>query len=93
MVVPDGLGLLDAMPESPTLPAWLTGEDILAYAEDFVLHGARAVTGAFGWYRNIERNNELLAPFRGLGIDVPALSVAGDRDTITWLHPRTGAAR
>jgi hypothetical protein len=49
--------------ESPALPAWPTEDDIQAYAEDFVLHGERAFTGAFDWCRNIERNNELLAPF------------------------------
>src|SRR6266540_5104547 len=65
LVIPDGLGLLDTMPESPALPAWLTEEDIQAYAEDYALHGEQAFTGAFNWYRNIERNNELLAPFRG----------------------------
>jgi pimeloyl-ACP methyl ester carboxylesterase len=27
LVIPDGMGLLDLMPESPTLPAWLTEED------------------------------------------------------------------
>ncbi|CAM5645006.1 hypothetical protein SALBM311S_11912 [Streptomyces alboniger] len=35
MVVSEGLGLLDTMPQSPALPAWLTEEDIQAYAEDF----------------------------------------------------------
>src|SRR5919108_645131 len=90
LVVPDGLGLLDTMPESPDLPAWLTEEDIQAYAEDFALHGEHAFTGAFNWYRNIERNNELLAPFRGRGIDVPALYVVGDRDMVTSLRGPDG---
>jgi pimeloyl-ACP methyl ester carboxylesterase len=86
LVIPDGQGLLDTMPESPALPAWLTEEDIQMYAEDFALHGEHAFTGAFNWYRNIERNNELLAPFRGRGIDVPALYVVGDRDMVTSLR-------
>lgn len=60
------------------------------YAEDFALHGERAFTGAFNWYRNIERNNELLAPFRGRGIDVPALYVVGDRDMVTSLRGPDG---
>ncbi|WP_370265380.1 alpha/beta fold hydrolase [Streptomyces sp. V4I8] len=83
------------MPESPALPAWLTEEDIQAYAEDFALHGDQAFTGAFNWYRNIERDNELLAPFQGRGIDVPALYVVGDRDMVTSPHcaPRAKTAR
>ncbi len=60
--------------------------------QDFVLHGERAFTGAFDWCRNIERNNELLAPFRGLGIDVPALYVVGDRDLVTALRPLGGGS-
>lgn len=35
LVVPGGLGVLDTMPVNPDLPAWLTEEDIQAYAEDF----------------------------------------------------------
>jgi pimeloyl-ACP methyl ester carboxylesterase len=92
LVIPDGLGLLDTMPESPALPAWLTEEDIQVYAEDFALHGERAFTGAFNWYRNIEYNNELLAPFRGRRIDVPALYVVGDRDMITSLRGPDGGS-
>jgi pimeloyl-ACP methyl ester carboxylesterase len=90
LVVPEGLGLLDAMPETPELPVWLTEEDIQAYAEDFALHGEQAFTGAFNWYRNIERNNELLAPFQGRGIEVPALYVVGGRDMITSLYAVEG---
>ena len=56
------------------------------------LHGERAFTGAFNWYRNIERNNELLAPFRGRRIDVPALYVVGDRDMITSLRAPDGGS-
>ncbi|MDX3225374.1 alpha/beta hydrolase [Streptomyces sp. ME19-01-6] len=92
LVVPDGLGLLDTMPQSPALPAWLTEEDIQAYAEDFALHGEQALTGAFNWYRNIERNNELLAALRGRGIDVPALYVVGDRDMVTSLRGPDGGS-
>ncbi|MCZ0985357.1 alpha/beta fold hydrolase [Streptomyces diastatochromogenes] len=85
-VIPEGMTPLDTMPEPPALPAWLTEDDIRAYAEDFALHGADAFTGAFNWYRNIERNHELLAAFQGRGIDVPALYVVGDRDMVTALR-------
>ncbi|SHH30160.1 alpha/beta fold hydrolase [Streptomyces sp. 3214.6] len=89
-VIPDGRTLLDTMPEPPALPDWLMEADIQAYADDFALHGERAFTGAFNWYRNIERNHELLAPFRGRGIDVPALYVVGDRDMVTSLGGAKG---
>jgi pimeloyl-ACP methyl ester carboxylesterase len=34
------------------------------------------------WYRNIDRNWELLAPFDGVTVKVPALYIAGDRDPV-----------
>jgi epoxide hydrolase A/B len=34
------------------------------------------------WCRNIDRNWELLAPFAGARVMVPALYVAGDRDLV-----------
>jgi pimeloyl-ACP methyl ester carboxylesterase len=47
--------------------------------------GGRSQTGFGGglnWYRNIDRNWELLAPFAGSRVSVPALYVAGDRDLV-----------
>jgi epoxide hydrolase A/B len=38
--------------------------------------------GGLNWYRNIDRNWELMAPFAGLKITVPALLIAGDRDVV-----------
>lgn len=85
-VIPEGQSLLDTLPEPPGLPDWLTEADIRAYTDDFARHGERAFTGGLNWYRNIERNSELLAPFKGRGIDVPALYVVGDRDMVTSLR-------
>ncbi|POX36839.1 epoxide hydrolase [Streptomyces sp. Ru73] len=84
-IVPEGAPLLGTGPD-PELPSWLTEEDIDTFARDYAHHGERAFTGPLNWYRNIGRNNELLAVFRGRGIDVPALYVAGDRDMVTSLH-------
>ncbi|MEU6113438.1 alpha/beta hydrolase [Streptomyces sp. NPDC047117] len=84
-VVPEGASLLGTGPD-PELPSWLTPEDIDAFARDYANHGDRAFTGPLNWYRNIERNNELLEVFRGRGIDVPALYVTGDRDMVTSLR-------
>ncbi|WP_055555611.1 alpha/beta fold hydrolase [Streptomyces sp. NBRC 110028] len=82
-VVPDGKSLLDTVPEPEQLPGWLTEADIEVFARDYAEHGTRAFTGPLNWYRNIERNQELLAPFRGRGIEVPALYMVGDRDLVT----------
>jgi pimeloyl-ACP methyl ester carboxylesterase len=61
------------------LPAWLTEADIDAYAGEFARTGFR---GGLNWYRNIDRNWELMRPFAGMRVEVPALYVAGDRDLV-----------
>jgi pimeloyl-ACP methyl ester carboxylesterase len=78
MVPRDG-GLLSAMAEPRTLPSWLSEADIDFYAGELTRTGFR---GGLNWYRNIDRNWELLAPFTGARVTVPALYVAGDRDLV-----------
>jgi pimeloyl-ACP methyl ester carboxylesterase len=62
-----------------TLPSWITEADVDFYAAEFARAGFR---GGLNWYRNIDRNWELLAPFAGARIMVPALYIAGDRDVV-----------
>ncbi|PYM59556.1 MAG: epoxide hydrolase [Candidatus Rokuibacteriota bacterium] len=78
-MVPKGGGFLSAMGKPETLPPWLTEADIDFYAGEFARTGFR---GGLNWYRNIDRNWELLAPYAGSVITVPALYVAGDRDLV-----------
>ncbi len=61
------------------LPAWLTDADLAFYAAEFTRTGFR---GGLNWYRNIDRNWELTAPFAGAKVTVPALYVAGERDLV-----------
>jgi pimeloyl-ACP methyl ester carboxylesterase len=62
-----------------TLPAWLSEADVDFYTAEFARTGFR---GGLNWYRNIDRNWELLAPFAGAKVTVPALYIAGDRDPV-----------
>jgi pimeloyl-ACP methyl ester carboxylesterase len=78
MVPRDG-GFLSRTVEPGTLPPWLTEADIDFYTQEFGRTGFR---GGLNWYRNIDRNWELLAPFAGARVTVPALYVAGDRDLV-----------
>jgi pimeloyl-ACP methyl ester carboxylesterase len=78
MVPRDG-GLLSGRPNPATLPNWVTEADIDFYVREFDRTGFR---GGLNWYRNIDRNWELLAPFDGVKVTVPALYMAGDRDLI-----------
>ena len=78
-MVPKSGGFLSAMGKPETLPPWLTEADIDFYAGEFARTGFR---GGLNWYRNIDRNWELLAPYAGSVVTVPALYVAGDRDLV-----------
>jgi pimeloyl-ACP methyl ester carboxylesterase len=81
-MVPRTTGLVRSLPAPSTLPAWLTTADLDEYASTYRRTG---FTGGLNWYRNIDRNAELLAPFRDKTIDIPALFIAGDQDLILRL--------
>jgi pimeloyl-ACP methyl ester carboxylesterase len=78
-MVPRTGGFLSHMTDPETLPPWLTEADVDFYAAEFTRTGFR---GGLNWYRNIDRSWELLAPFAGARVTVPALYVAGDRDLV-----------
>ena len=72
-------GFLGTHQAPATLPGWLTEDDVDFYANEFRRTGFR---GGLNWYRNIDRNWELFAPWTGARVTVPALYVAGDRDLV-----------
>jgi pimeloyl-ACP methyl ester carboxylesterase len=78
-MVPRGSGLLRGPGAPATLPAWLSEHDLDFYAGEFKRSGFR---GPLNYYRNIDRNWELMAAFAGAPVTVPALYVAGDRDMV-----------
>jgi len=78
-MVPKRGGFLDHTQDPPALPPWLTEADVDFFAGEFARTGFR---GGLNWYRNIDRNWELMAPYAGAQVTVPALYVAGDRDLV-----------
>ena len=78
-MVPRQGGFLTHTADPGTLPPWLTEADVDVYAAEFTRTGFR---GGLNWYRNIDRNWELLAPWVGAQVTVPALFVAGERDLV-----------
>ncbi|GAA1410259.1 alpha/beta hydrolase [Kitasatospora putterlickiae] len=86
-VVGEGGTLLDGTVDPERLPDWLSEADIEALVADYAEHGERAFTGGLNWYRNIDRNNELLAGLAGRPVEVPALYVTGDQDLGAALVP------
>ena len=67
-----------AEPDRP-LPDWLTEADIAHFAEAYRKSGFR---GGLNWYRNLDRNWELTAPWQGAQIHQPSLFIAGSNDAV-----------
>ncbi len=79
-VVPDGGGLLDTCSDcGDALPVWLSRDDLAYYTGEFKRAGFR---GGLNWYRNVDRNAALFAPWRGQPIQVPALYTGGTHDPV-----------
>jgi pimeloyl-ACP methyl ester carboxylesterase len=78
MVPRDG-GFLTGLTAPRSLPSWLTEADVDYYTGEFARTGFR---GGLNWYRNIDRNWDLLAPWSGALVTVPALYIAGERDLV-----------
>lgn len=70
-------GWLAPLPDPAALPAWLTEADLDAYTAAFTASG---FAGGLNYYRNLDRNRELLLAFQGLLVRVPALFLVGQRD-------------
>jgi len=67
------------MTDPPALPPWITQADIDVYVKEYRRSGFR---GPLAWWRNIDRGWELMAPFAGAAVTVPALYMAGTRDFV-----------
>ncbi|MFI6407605.1 alpha/beta fold hydrolase [Streptomyces sp. NPDC050548] len=71
-------GWLADMKDPEVLPEWLTEDDLDALAESF----SGGFTGALNWYRNLDRNWELTAPWDNAVVTRPSLYIYGDRDLV-----------
>ncbi len=78
-MVSRGGGMLRGIKEPPPLPSWLSEADIEFYVGELARSGLR---GPLNYYRNVDRNWELLAPFADVNVTVPALYIAGDQDMV-----------
>lgn len=77
--LPKSAGFLDGMVIPEELPDWLSEEDLAVYVTEFERTGFR---GGLNWYRNFDRNWELLTAFADSRITVPALFIGGLRDPV-----------
>jgi pimeloyl-ACP methyl ester carboxylesterase len=65
-------------------PPWLSEQELDVYIEAFERTG---FTGGLNWYRNIDRNWELTAPFEERRIEQPALFLTGELDPVRSFMP------
>ena len=79
LTLPEGGGFLDLMPEPVPLPPWLPQADLAVMVDAYQRTGFR---GGLNYYRNLDRNWELMAPWQGAVIQQPALFIAGTRDPV-----------
>jgi pimeloyl-ACP methyl ester carboxylesterase len=62
---------------------WLSEEELAVYVEAFTRTG---FTGGLNWYRNIDRNRELTAPYERK-IEQPAMFLTGELDPVQNFMP------
>jgi pimeloyl-ACP methyl ester carboxylesterase len=79
LFVEDGKGFLGEANTDRPRADWLTEADLLYFSEAYKKSGFR---GGLNWYRNIDRNWELTAPWQGAQIHQPSLFIAGSRDSV-----------
>jgi pimeloyl-ACP methyl ester carboxylesterase len=61
------------------LPPWIDEDSLAQFVAAYQTSGFR---GGLNWYRNIDRNWELTAPWHGAKISQPALFIAGANDSV-----------
>lgn len=75
----DGFGFLGDPAIERHLPDWISAADHAHVVETYRRTGFR---GGLNWYRNIDRNWELTAPWHGAKIHQPSIFIAGARDSV-----------
>ena len=79
LFIEDGKGFLGDTDAERPLPNWLSEADLAFFTETYKKSGFR---GGLNWYRNIDRNWELTAPWQGAQIRQPSLFIAGSKDAV-----------
>jgi pimeloyl-ACP methyl ester carboxylesterase len=78
-------GFLDTLPKPNGLPNWLSENELAFFAESFERTG---FTGGLNWYRNLDRDRELLGFLAGAKIGQPSMFVAGAEDQVVEMYRR-----
>jgi pimeloyl-ACP methyl ester carboxylesterase len=79
MLAPGPEGFIERLEEPDRLPEWLASGELDHYVTEFTRTG---FTGALNWYRNFDRNWQIMAHPAAPTIVVPALFVGGTADPV-----------
>ncbi|TYG94655.1 hypothetical protein ES288_A11G205700v1 [Gossypium darwinii] len=77
LIAPPGMEIIDYLGTPSRLPPWITEEELQVYADKFQESG---FTGALNYYRALDLNWELTAPWQGSKIRVPVKFMVGEND-------------
>ncbi|KAK6129575.1 hypothetical protein DH2020_036676 [Rehmannia glutinosa] len=77
LLVSPEMEIIDYLETPSSFPHWITEEELQVFADKFQESG---FTGGFNYYRVFDLNWELLAPWQGAKITVPAKLILGDKD-------------
>ncbi|KAK7348147.1 hypothetical protein VNO80_22696 [Phaseolus coccineus] len=81
--LPEGKGFGHPTDSPLKLPSWLSEEECHYYASKYEKTG---FTGGLNYYRNLDLNWELTAPWTGAKVEVPVKFIVGDLD-LTYNAP------
>ncbi|KAF8410543.1 hypothetical protein HHK36_003074 [Tetracentron sinense] len=77
LIAPPGMEIIDFLETPSLLPTWITEEELQLYADKFQESG---FTGPLNYYRAMDLNWELLAPWQGSKVTVPTKFIIGDKE-------------
>ncbi|KAG0489929.1 hypothetical protein HPP92_006792 [Vanilla planifolia] len=79
LMIPKEQGFTTRLTKEIILPSWLSKDDVNYYASKFIKTGFR---GGVNYYRNIDTNWELTAPWNRAQVKVPTKFIIGDVDLV-----------
>ncbi|HMN73731.1 MAG TPA: alpha/beta hydrolase [Rhodoblastus sp.] len=79
LMLKPGRGMVEDAKIPEKTPGWISEAEIQHYIETFSRTG---IAGGINWYRNIDRNWELSAPWQDAKITQPSLFIAGAKDPV-----------
>ncbi|CAG7865157.1 unnamed protein product [Brassica rapa] len=77
LVAPPDTEIIDDLEIPSTIPDWITDDELQVYADKFQKSG---FTGPLNYYRAMDLNWEIMAPWKDSKIVVPTMFIFGDKD-------------